>query len=286
MKIGFIGLGNLGKAMVTRLLSNNMEISVWNRTQEKAKDLKVEIMDNPAHLLNKCDIVILNLFDSLAVKNVFQMSNGILSADLKDKIIIDTTTNNHKDVMIFHDLISQKKGNYIEAPVLGSVIPASKGQLTILVSGRKDIFEKVKSILEILGNKIFFLEKPGLATKMKLINNLLLGVFMAGISESLLLAEKCGISINDSIDILLSGAGNSMVLNAKKDKILNNDYSAHFSSALIYKDLHYLQDLAYDLKASLFTAGCVKELYALTYLKNCADLDFSYIFKLLKDLNS
>lgn len=285
MKIGFIGLGNLGKAIVKRLISQGLELHVWNRTKDKAKDLNVFIEEKPSCLFKNTDIVVINLFDSRAVREVFEMPDGILSADLKSKIIIDTTTNSHKDVLEFHDLIEKKEGFYLEAPVLGSVNPALEGNLTILVSGNKYAFEKVMDLLKIMGSKIFYLGEPSLASKMKLINNLLLGVFMAGISESLVLAEKCGINIEKAIEILMAGAGNSMVLNAKKEKLLNNDYSPHFSSSLIYKDLNYLQNLAYELKMPLFTASAVKELYGLTHSKKVAELDFSYLFKLLKDLN-
>lgn len=284
MRIGFIGLGNLGKAIVKRLLSQGVELHVWNRTKDKSKGLDVVVENTPEALFNSCDIVVLNLFDSKAVKNVFEMTGGILFADLKNKIIIDTTTNSHTDVLEFHNLIREKGGYYLESPVLGSVNPALQGNLTILVSGNKDAYQKVEFLLRMMGSNIFYLEEPGLASKMKLINNLLLGVFMAGISESLVLAEKCGIPLQKAIDILMSGAGNSMVLNAKKEKILNDDYSPHFSSSLIYKDLNYLQNLAYELKLPLFTGSCVKELYGLVHTKKVADLDFCYLFKLLQEM--
>lgn len=284
MRIGFIGLGNLGKAIVKRLLSQGVELHVWNRTKDKSKGLDVVVENTPEALFNSCDIVVLNLFDSKAVKNVFEMTGGILSADLKNKIIIDTTTNSHTDVLEFHNLIREKGGYYLESPVLGSVNPALQGNLTILVSGNKDAYQKVEFLLRMMGSNIFYLEEPGLASKMKLINNLLLGVFMAGISESLVLAEKCGIPLQKAIDILMSGAGNSMVLNAKKEKLLNDDYSPHFSSSLIYKDLNYLQNLAYELKLPLFTGSCVKELYGLVHTKKVADLDFCYLFKLLQEM--
>lgn len=286
MKIGFIGLGNLGKAIVKRLISQGLELNVWNRTKDKAKELNVKVEETPLSLVINCHIVIINLFDSDAVRSVFEMPDGILSANLKDKIIIDTTTNNHIDVIEFHEITKNKGGYYLEAPVLGSVNPALQGNLTILVSGNADAFERVKNILQIMGSNIFYLGEPSLASKMKLINNLLLGVFMAGISESLVLAEKCNISISKAIDILMAGAGNSMVLNAKKEKLINEDYTPHFSSSLIYKDLKYLQNLAYELKTPLFTSGIVRELYALTHSKKVEDLDFCYLFKLLKELNS
>ncbi len=284
MKIGFIGFGNLGSAMVKRLLSQGFELHVWNRTKDKYKGTDVIVEDSPETLFNFCNIVLVNLFDSKAVRHVFEMKNGILSGNLKEKIILDTTTNSHKDVIEFHNLVKEKGGYYLEAPVLGSVTPALQGKLTFLISGNRDAYQKVEFLLQIMGSSIFYLEEPGLASKMKLINNLLLGVFMAGISESLVFAQKCGIHLQKAIDILMSGAGNSMVLNAKKDKILNDDYSPHFSSALIYKDLNYLQNLAYELKLPLFTASCVKELYGLINTKKAEDLDFCYLFKFLEGM--
>ncbi|MCX7991693.1 MAG: NAD(P)-dependent oxidoreductase [Proteobacteria bacterium] len=282
MKAGFIGLGNLGKAMVKRLLSENVEVSVWNRTKEKAKDINVSVSETVKDLVEQNEIIFLNLFDSNAVEEVFCREGGVLSAGLKNKIIVDTTTNHYKSVLNFHKKISEKGGHYLEAPVLGSVIPASTGNLTIIVSGEKEAYEKALPYLKILGSNIFFVERAGLATQIKLINNLLLGVFMVGISEALAIGDKAGIDRELLIDILSKGAGNSMVLNAKREKLIKEDFSPHFSSALIYKDLHYLQDLAKDLKSQLFLGSLAKEIFGLTYKNKEEELDFSAVFKIFK----
>lgn len=285
MDLGFIGLGNLGKVIAKRFISQGVKLIVWNRSIDKAKDLDAEIVESPKKVAKKCNKIFINLFDSNAVREVLFGNDGILKENIENKIIIDSTTNHFEEVLNFHEAVKNKGGFYIESPVLGSVVPASQGMLTILVSGNKEIYEKNLDLLKMIGSKIFFLEKIGLATKMKLINNLLLGVFMAGISEALVLAEKIGVPLKDAVDILLAGAGNSTVLNAKKDKIVNGDFAPHFSSSLIYKDLHYLQDLAYELKTSLFTGSSVKSLYALTFANKCEQDDFSVLFKLLKELN-
>ena len=162
-------------------------------------------------------------------------------------------------------------------------LPISKGLLTILVSGKRPAYEEALPYLEKIGKDIFYLEEPALATKMKLINNLVLGSFMATLAEAIVLGEKTGIDKETVIDILSSGAGNSLVLNAKREKIINEDFSTHFSSSLIYKDLHYLQDLARTLKSPAFTASVTKELFAMTLLRGMEDLDFSAIYRVLKD---
>jgi 3-hydroxyisobutyrate dehydrogenase len=284
MKAGFIGLGHLGKSMAKRLLSEGVELVVWNRTREKASDLGVEIASSPADLLAKTDTVFLNLFDSTAVEAVISGEEGLLTKDCRGKVIVDTTTNHFEPVAVFHRILKERGAFYLESPVIGSVSPALQGTLTVLVSGDKDVFEKTLPYIQKIGKTIFYLEEPTLATKMKLINNLALGVFMATIAEALAIGEDAGIGKERVLEILAAGAGNSTVLNAKKEKLLNEDFSRHFSSALIYKDLHYLQDLARTLKRPLFTGSIAKELFGMTYARKMENLDFSSIYSVIKEL--
>jgi 3-hydroxyisobutyrate dehydrogenase len=283
MKAGFIGLGHLGKAMAKRLISQGVELVVWNRTREKAQELGVEIADSPASLLSEVDFVFLCLFDSDAVKSVATSKDGLLEGECEGKVIIDTTTNHFEAVTYFHEVFKEHGAYYLEAPVLGSVIPASLGKLTVLVSGEKQAYERALPYIEKIGENIFYLGEPTLATKMKLINNLALGSFMATIAEALAFGEAVGLSKEKVLEILSAGAGNSMVLNAKKEKLLKEDFTTHFSSALIYKDLHYLQDLARTLKRPLFMGSIAKELFAMTFPKNMDSLDFSVIYRILKE---
>ena len=167
--------------------------------------------------------------------------------------------------------------------MLGSVVPASQGKLTVLASGEKEAYQRGLPYLEKLAASIFYLEVPGLATRMKLVNNLILGSFMAAISEAVALGEATGVEKTTVLDILAAGAGASGVLNAKKDKLLREDFSPQFQSALIYKDLHYLQDLAFQLKRPVFLASAVKEMYGLTYARGEEKLDFSALYRILKE---
>jgi len=284
MKIGFIGLGHLGKAVARRLIAEGLELMVWNRTSGKAADLGVPVAESPAQLLQKVDTLMINLFDSRAVKSVFFKKDGLIQGGLTGKILIDTSTNHFEEVLLFHDILKSQGGHYLEAPVLGSVIPASQGALVSLVSGEQKAFQSIRFILEKISRKIFYLEEPGAATRMKLINNLLLGGFMAAIAEALVLGEASGLSKKKTLEILNEGAGQSMVLNAKRDKLLNEDFSSHFSAALMYKDLHYLQDLARSVRKSAFVTGVTKELFGLTFPKNQDALDFSAIYQVLKKI--
>jgi 3-hydroxyisobutyrate dehydrogenase len=281
MHIGFIGLGHLGKAIATRLLDCHHSLTVWNRTPSKAQGLKAEVAQTPAAVAD-CGIIFLCMFDSTAVQSILTGKDGLLSGNIAGKTIVDLSTNHFKNVASFHEACAKAGCTYLETPVLGSVVPASQGALTVLVSGDESGYEKVKPVLADIGKDIFYLKKTGLATKMKLINNLALGSFMATLAEALALAEDCGIAREEVLDILAAGGGSSLVLNAKRNKLLVEDFSTHFSSALIYKDLHCLQDLAYEQKKTLFTGSVVKELFARTFEMGFAHEDFSAIYKVFR----
>lgn len=282
MQVGFIGLGHLGKAIAGRLLDCSHNLTVWNRTPSKAEGMSVEVASSPVSVARNSEVIFLCMFDSNAVHSILTQENGLLSGEIEGKIIVDLSTNHFKEVSTFHVLCQKAGAIYLEAPVLGSVGPASQGALTVLVSGDKAGYEKVKPLLENIGKHLFYLNEPALATKMKLINNLTLGSFMATIAEALSLGEEIGIEKKEILEILSVGGGNSLVLNAKKEKLLEEDFSTHFSSALIYKDLHCLQELAYEKKKTLFTGAVIKELYARTFEEGIDQEDFSAIYKLFK----
>ncbi|MFP7755739.1 NAD(P)-dependent oxidoreductase [Thermodesulfobacteriota bacterium B35] len=280
MEIGFIGLGHLGKAIAGRLLDCGHSLTLWNRTPEKCKGLAATVADTPAAVAEKTGIICLCLFDSQAVHEVLAGENGLLAGPMANRIILDLSTNHFRDVGTFHELCSRAGAAYLETPVLGSVVPASQGALTVLISGQADTFQKARPVLEQIGKHLFHFEEPGRATRMKLINNLTLGSFMATIAEALALAEDIGMERELVLDILAAGGGNSLVLNAKRAKLLEQDFSTHFSGSLIYKDLHCLQDLAYEQKKTLFTGAVVKEIFARTFEEGIAEEDFSAVYKL------
>lgn len=282
MAIGFIGLGNLGTAIAKRLTDMGEDLTVYNRTKSKIENLGYKIKNSPKELIEKCDIVFICLFESSAVENIFEMENGILSADLQGKTIIDLTTNHYEKVLSFHTKIDEKGGEYLESPIFGSVAPALQGLVTIVTSGKKETFDSCKPLLEKIGKEIFYLKEPGKASKMKLINNLCLGSFMATIAECTALGEACDIEKSSLLEILGVGGGQSLVLKAKTQKLLEEDFSAHFSNNAIYKDLHTLQDLAYSLNQPLYTASVPKELFGQMKKDGRGEEDFCSIYQLFK----
>ena len=284
VRAGLIGLGRMGKAIASRLKSEGVEVYAWNRTLTKARELDVLVSDTPASASTRADFIILSLYDSAAVREVLTMRHGLLSAGLKGKVIVDTTTNHFSEVSAFHSILKERGASYLEAPLLGSIVQAMTGNLCVLVSGEEAPYRAALPIIEKLGREIFFLREPGLATKVKLINNLLLGSFMASIAEATALSEKAGLDRHATPHIFSKGAGSSAVMDAKKEKLLKEDYAAHFKTSLMYKDLHYLQDLARELRSPLFTAGVAKELFAVAMSRGSGEEDFSAVYKAVKNL--
>lgn len=287
MKAGLIGLGTLGRTLAERLISEGVELTVWNRTASKAEGLDAKVAQSPARVFEACEIVFLNLFDSDAVHDVITGNGGLLECeDATGRVVIDTTTNHPNSALLFHGLLKEYGSLYMDAPVLGSVVPASKGMLTVLASGESAAYERALPYLEIIGKNLFHFQEPGLASKLKLVNNMLLGCFMSAIAEGLAIAEDFGATKEQALDVLGAGAGKSLVMDAKRQKLLDEDFSSHFSSAAIYKDLHYLQDMARELERPLMSGSAAKEAFALTFSKGIADEDFSGIYKVFKDFSS
>jgi 3-hydroxyisobutyrate dehydrogenase len=283
MKIGFIGLGNLGKEIAKRILQAGFELLVWNRTPDKAKDLNCEIASSPQEIAERCESIFLIVFDSPASREVIFGEKGLSSANLTGKTIIDMTTNNPFYVNETAQKLKEKGAYYLDAPVLGSVIPARKGELTLLVAGDKGKFSAHYEIFQSFAKNIYHFEEPGQASRLKLINNLILGTFMSAIAEAIALGEKLGFKKELLIEILGNGAGKSMLLEVKKNKLLEEDFSTHFSIDLMYKDLHYLQALLKESQEVSFVTATIKELYGLARKKGLGSLDFSVIYKVFRD---
>ena len=282
MKIGFIGLGSLGRAIATRLVSQGHELLVWNRTASKAAGLSATLAKSPSEVASEVHVVFLCLFDSPAVESVLSGPGGICSIDPSGKIICDITTNHFAKVSEFHKLIADKGGQYLETPVLGSVAPALSGNLVALISGGEQAYASVRPVIEQMSSKQFYFPQIGAATKMKLINNVLLGAFMTSIAEATVLAETSGIAKEKALEILSAGAGNSAVMNAKRDAILAENFAPTFAAATIHKDLTYLHELAVHLDVSDAMASAAREAFGEAIKRGLGGQDLAVVYKSLQ----
>ncbi len=282
MRVGFIGLGNLGREIAKRLISQGVELLVWNRTKEKVIELGFPLAQSPAELLSQVDRVFIIVFDSQASEEVIFGKDGLVHGAIEGKTIIDMTTNHYAYVESARRELEKYGAFYLDAPILGSVVPAQRGELTMLVSGDRERFEENLSLFEKFCKSVHYVGEIGRATKLKLINNVVLGGFMAVLAEAIAIGELTGFDKELLIKILSDGAGKSYLLDVKREKLLKEDFSAHFSVDLIYKDLHYSQDLIKDIKAFSFVLQNVKEAYGQTRSMGLGGLDFSAVYKVYR----
>jgi len=282
-KIGWIGLGHMGLPMAINLKNAGFDIKVWNRTIEKAKNSGLPYTETLEELIKDREIIITMLYDSNSVLDIY---SKIIKNNIKNKLFIDMTTVHPETAKNIANMIIKNEAYFLEAPVIGSVIPAQKGVLTILISGDENIYKNNLDIFSVLGKEIFFMGDYGMASTMKLINNAVLGSFFNVLCEAFIFAKKAGIDEKLTLKVLENGAGKSMVLDAKKEKLLNNDYSTHFSTGLIHKDLTYALDVANKLGVvSQFTA-ISREYYNSAKSNNLTDMDFSVVFEIFKKLSN
>ncbi len=296
-EIAFLGLGNLGRAIVKRMkeVLPNINFYLWTQDVSRAElfssEIKAVRIIKPEKIQKDIRYIFLCLFDSSAVQN-------ILEKIPKDgKVIVDLTTNHPKKVLEFREIVEKNKGEYIESPVLGSVIPASQGKLTLLVCGKEKIFNEVKPFLEAVSSKIFYFgENFSQASYLKLINNLVLAEFMMALSEAVAVGEILGFSPETVLEVLSYGAGKSAILESKKEKLIKKDFSPHFSVSLIRKDLMYLKEVVkekldrnngLELEEDLPFINNLKN-YDQAFKSGLAQLDFSSIYEIIKNkvLNS
>ncbi len=245
LKLGWVGLGNMGNPMVKNLLKGGFEVTVFNRTKNKEQALVeagASSANSPQYLVENCDVVLTMLSDDKAVKEVFEGANGFLSKPYPGKLFIDMSTVSPDTSRYLSKLCSSYGMNFLEAPVSGSVKPAQDGTLIILAGGDNENYEKAKPIFDKLGKLSLLLGGAGVGSSAKLAINYLLGLNLQGLAETILFAEKNGVNKQDMLTIVNEGACGNGITKLKSASILNNDYPAAFALKHLVKDLRLAKE--------------------------------------------
>ncbi|SDZ99813.1 3-hydroxyisobutyrate dehydrogenase [Flavobacterium gillisiae] len=249
LKIGWIGLGNMGNPMVQNLLKAGFEVVVFNRTKDKEKELTALGATSgacPQELLQTCDMVITMLSNDAAVKEVFESENGLLSQDNPNKLIINMSTVSPETSRYLATICTAHQLHFIDAPVSGSVKPAQDGTLVILVGATDEDYLLAKPIFNVLGKVSIPVGEPGKASSAKLAINYLLGLNLQGLAETIIFAEKSGVRKEDMLSIINEGACGNGITNIKANSILNDSYPAAFALKHLVKDLRLAKEAGLD----------------------------------------
>ena len=207
MKIGFIGLGNMGLPMYMNLLKAGHNVYGFDIIKKNLPELK--IVDKLTSAIEDMDVVITMLPDSKSLKSVVP---EIIKTIKKRKIFIDCSTVDIETTKSIAEKVKDKKIGFLDAPVSGGIVGAKEGKLTFMVGGPKKLHMFVKPILQIMGNRIIFCGPTGSGQAAKMCNNLILGVTMISTCETIALADRLGLDRNIFYEVVSTSSGNNWSL--------------------------------------------------------------------------
>lgn len=250
MKVGFIGLGTMGLPMVNNLLQAGFETWVVSRSRgpvEKALALGAKEALHPADLANKADILLTCLPSLESIEAVYFGANGIIEGLAEGKIVIDTSTVSPQLNERQAEIISKHGTAFMDAPLSGGPMGAEAGTLTIMCGGESDAFQRALPVLQAMGRTIELVGPVGSGSVVKLINNMLVGVHTAALSEAFVMGAKAGIDPAVIHQIIKVSTGHSLMIDRTIDLIQDRDFEQRFMVDLLNKDMKLAVALADQL---------------------------------------
>jgi 3-hydroxyisobutyrate dehydrogenase len=287
-KLGFVGLGVMGSEMVNRLLSKGHSVIGYNRTRSKAEWLVKKGMNwgnTPRQVAASADVVLSMVTNSAALKAVMEGPDGMLAAVTPGKIFVDISTVSPACSRELAEKIRAKGGDMVDSPVSGSVIKLQEGQLSVMVGGRKETFEKVKPLLQDIGPKVTHVGDNGLALVMKIGTNLSLAVQMLAFCEGVLLAEKSGIKREVAVDVLTHSVIASPMVQYRGPFVLKQPDKAWFNVNMMQKDMLLALELGRQLDVPMPTTAVTNEFLTAARGMGLVERDFAVVFDVLAQMS-
>ncbi|MGQ9456113.1 MAG: NAD(P)-dependent oxidoreductase [Armatimonadota bacterium] len=285
IRIGFIGLGIMGRGMATNLVKSGYDVTVYNRTRSKAEELAnhgAKIACTPAMAASEKEVVFTMLADPVAVKDVVLGRDGVIEGLCQGSVLIDCSTVDPETTAAVRDAVVEKGARFLDAPVAGSKDAAAKGELILIVGGDSDTLNQVRPILDVISKTIIYAGPSGNGTVLKLCFNLVVSHMMAALSEALVLGVKAGLSPKKIIDTIMAGVIGSRFYEWKGGCIINRDFSTNFSLKLMHKDLSLIMSAGYNSNTPLPVTAAVKELYSFAKGLGNPEDDFCSVIKALE----
>ena len=254
MKIGFIGLGNVGGKLANNLIKSRYKLIVRDLDAKLSKKFKKKgavIASSPKELAENSDIVITCLPSPKACSKVMTAKNGVLEGLSKNKIWLEMSTTDQSEVKRIGIMVKKKGSHALDVPVSGGCHRAATGNISIFAGGDKKIFRKVLPVLKCMGKKILYTGELGTASILKVITNYLASVHLAALGEAWTVAKKSKLNLNKVYKGIAASSGNSFVHETESQVILNGSYNINFTMDLVKKDMKLFNDLSKKLKTPL-----------------------------------
>jgi 3-hydroxyisobutyrate dehydrogenase len=263
-RIGFIGVGIMGKAMASNLMKKGYRMTVYNRSKKSVEELRsqgAEAAGSPKEVASKSDIVIDMVTDAPDVEQVLFGENGVIDSARPGLVVIDMSTNSQEVAKSVHSRLGEKSVDFLDAPVTGGDKGAREGTLTIMVGGKKEVFDHSRPVFEGMGKNIVYMGESGSGQVMKLVNQTAVAIHTLATCESLLLGSSAGLNSKDVLSVLTSGAANSWNLTNLGPKVVAHDYEPGFKAAHLLKDLRYVIQLSEKNRLTLPGSSMVYQLF-------------------------
>jgi 3-hydroxyisobutyrate dehydrogenase len=278
-KLGFIGVGYMGRPIAQRLLESGFKVAAYDRSRSKAEELTRfggTVAESVAELSSSCDVVLSCLPSDEAVLDVYKGPDGVFAHALRGALFIDMSTVNPKTSLELSKLGSERGVDVLDVTISGSTPAAEQGALTLFGGGDQRCFDASDSIFRVIARKYFYLGPSGSGATMKLVVNSLLGVGMQAIAEAVAFGEKARLDRNRLLDVLSQTAVVAPAHVGKLERAMKNDYSPQFPLRLMSKDFGLILNLAAAVGAEMPATRAAFEVNAAQSAQG-AEQDFSAV---------
>jgi len=288
MKIGFIGLGNVGGKLAGSLIRNNFDVTVREIDQSLTNEFKklgAKVAKSPKELAEKTDLIITSLPSPEVSAEVMESEDGILNGLSENKIWLEMSTTDEDEVKRLGNKVISKKAIPLDGPVSGGCHRAATGNIAIFVGGDRKAFEKILPALTVMGRKVLHTGELGSASVLKVITNYLASVHLVALGEAWTIAKKSNLDLTKAFKGIAVSSGNSFVHETESQVILNGSYNINFTMDLVLKDTGLFDNLAKKLNAPLEISPKIVEIFKDGQKKYGSRAWSSMIVKRMEDLN-
>jgi len=289
MKIGFIGLGNVGGKLAGSLLRNNFDLTVRDLDENltnSLKDLGAKVAKSPKELAEQSNLIITSLPSPEISAEVMESEDGVLNGLSENKIWLEMSTTDENEVKRLGDKVIEKKAIPLDGPVSGGCHRAATGNIAIFVGGERKAFEKILPALTVMGRKILHTGELGTASVLKVITNYLASVHLVALGEAWTVAKKSNLDLAKTYKGIAISSGNSFVHETESQVILNGSYNINFTMDLVLKDTGLFDNLAKKLNSPLEISPQIVEIFKDGQKKYGSRAWSSMIVKRMEDLNN
>ncbi len=286
MRVGFIGLGNLGVHLATSLQRNGFDLTVNDIRKELATELLskgAKWADSPKQLAESVDCVITCLPSPSVVKTVLLAENGVLAGLKKGGVWIEMSTNDRHVIEEIAAIAASKGIDTLESPVTGGVHKAASGKITVLIGGDKAVYDKCLPVIQAVGGKNFYMGPLGKASIIKVITNMLAFIHLVAAGEAMMLAKQGGLDMKTSFEAIKASSGTSFVHETETQLVLSGSYNIGFTMDLALKDIGFATEMGRTFGVPLELAAITEQAFVRGKAQYGGDAWSPKVIKLLED---